>query len=987
MRNGSMSLAACALLAATLTGCSSSDPAAPPPTSASATVGTAGGQVSLPDGAAITVPAGALGSPVQVGLARDATGAPPLLAGFTALSDVYQFTPHGTAFDLPVSLALPFDAGRLPPGAAPQFMLAEQGGPWTILSGTSVQSGRLVAPSLNFSNGRIAVDSGSPEPRVTLSIAAPTNLPRWPAPGPLSAPLVNQPTTITVRGSVQPGTGSGLPYTCIAPPELRLERSTSASAGGPWTTVATQTSTGTADFQVPVDSPQSGWLHFRVRFNCQLLIPPGVLLDASLLPPTYYGYAWVRVEIGPPTVPVITSQPASVTVQVGQSASFAVAATGGFLTYQWQSSGDGGTSFQDIPGATQASYTTPPTTLGDDGTRFAVVVSNAAGSVTSAPATLGVVTGTPPAQGLCIGSTTAGWCWVEPTPQGNPLWDVAWDGENAVAVGDSGTVMRRQVGGAWEATPGPDSDTWHRAVAASEPGVLHRLAERYSTLAEEIQRSTDGGSTWTQQAAPGWGVYDLAFADATTGVAVGSEIWRTDDGGSTWTHVAAGTLQGLVDVAFASPTVAVAVGGADLWRSDDGGSTWSPLVTGETNLWAVAFGDGSTGLIAGPAGALLRTTNGGLDWASVSLPTWPGGPPLGIVDVGFFDATHAVAIDGFGAVLCSADGGASWSPPEAPFGQSVGACKLALRSVGDGVAACQSGLIISTSDFGATWNREAGGTLAESVNAVRFDGGIGIRAGSSGLFHSTDGGATWVGVQAGVFNDVAFTSANELVAVGALGLVMRSANGGLDWSTVPSGSSSSLYGVDFASATTGVAVGQGGTILRSTDGGAAWSPIVSGTAVDLYAVRFAGATLGFAAGLDATLLRTTDAGLTWTPVSVSGAPAGDVMRRLAFTSASTGVLAAGSGLYRTTDGGATWAAVAAGPFSDVAFRSAQVGIAVGGGRGAIALTSDGGLTWTGVVQPISVYLSGVAWADPTTVVAVGDAGAVLRNTSGGLAVP
>ncbi len=713
--------------------------------------------------------------------------------------------------------------------------------------------------------------------------------------------------------------------------------------------------------------------------------------------PDSYGYAWVRVEIGPPAVPVITSQPASTTVQEGQSASFAVAATGGFLAYQWRSSGDGGATFQDIPGATQASYTTPPTSLSEDGTRFAVVVSNSAGSVTSAPATLGVVTGTPPAQGLCIGSTSAGWCWVEPTPQGNPLWDVTWSGDVAVAVGEAGTVMRRPLGGAWEARPGPDRDTWHRAVASSEPGVLHRLAERFSSPSEEIQRSTDGGLTWTQQAAPGWGVYALAFADASTGIAVGSDIYRTDDGGSTWTHVAAGTLQGLSDVAFASATVAVAVGGADLWRSDDGGVTWGPLVTGEIDLRAVAFGDATTGLIAvglpaaGPSNLLLRTTDGGLTWTPVPLPDWPwaGSAPTGMSDVGFIDATHAVAISDFGAVFRSGDGGATWSAPEAPFGLHQGPYRLALRSSGDGVAVSPTGLVVATADGGVTWTREAGGALEDSLYAVRFRDGVGVRAGGPWLRRSTDGGVTWSEVGPAALYDVAFASATELVAVGALGRMARSANGGLDWSTLPEVSMSTLYGVDFATATTGVAVGQGGTILRTTDGGANWSPVVSGTSTDLYGVRFASATLGFAAGLDATLLRTADAGITWSPVSVSGAPAGDLLRRLDFVSATTGVLAAGSGLYRTTDGGLGWAPVFASPFggmSDVDFWSAQDGMAVGAG-GTIAITGDGGATWTLVIQPVSVQLSGVAWVDASTVVAVGDAGAVLRNSSGGLAVP
>lgn len=84
-----------------------------------------------------------------------------------------------------------------------------------------------------------------------------------------------------------------------------------------------------------------------------------------------------------PVAPSITTQPDSVTVGDGQSASFSVAATGsGPLRYQWRRNGT------DIVGATNASYTMTATSAADNGAQFTVVVSNSAGSVTSNPATL-----------------------------------------------------------------------------------------------------------------------------------------------------------------------------------------------------------------------------------------------------------------------------------------------------------------------------------------------------------------------------------------------------------------------------------------------------------------------------------------------------------------------------------------------------------------------------------------------------------------------
>ncbi len=81
----------------------------------------------------------------------------------------------------------------------------------------------------------------------------------------------------------------------------------------------------------------------------------------------------------------ITAQPKGATVQVGQSATFSVTATGtGTLIYQWLRDGT------DIGGANRASLTVGPFAAADDGAQFAVRVSSDAGSVTSSAVLLTV---------------------------------------------------------------------------------------------------------------------------------------------------------------------------------------------------------------------------------------------------------------------------------------------------------------------------------------------------------------------------------------------------------------------------------------------------------------------------------------------------------------------------------------------------------------------------------------------------------------------
>jgi len=87
----------------------------------------------------------------------------------------------------------------------------------------------------------------------------------------------------------------------------------------------------------------------------------------------------------PPVAPSISTQPASRTVTAGQTASFAVTASGtATLSFQWKKNGS------SISGATSSSYTTPATATTDSGAKYSVTVTNSVGSVSSSSATLTV---------------------------------------------------------------------------------------------------------------------------------------------------------------------------------------------------------------------------------------------------------------------------------------------------------------------------------------------------------------------------------------------------------------------------------------------------------------------------------------------------------------------------------------------------------------------------------------------------------------------
>ncbi len=133
--------------------------------------------------------------------------------------------------------------------------------------------------------------------------------------------------------------------------------------------------------------------------------------------------------------PVISSQPASQTVSVGQTAAFSVTASGtGTLAYQWKKNGGA------ISGATLASYTTPAAVASDNGASFTVTVTGTSGSVTSNAATLTVngppaITAQPASRTVAVGQTAT----FSVTAAGTGTLTYQWNKGGAAISGATGT--------------------------------------------------------------------------------------------------------------------------------------------------------------------------------------------------------------------------------------------------------------------------------------------------------------------------------------------------------------------------------------------------------------------------------------------------------------------------------------------------------------------------------------------------------------------
>lgn len=131
----------------------------------------------------------------------------------------------------------------------------------------------------------------------------------------------------------------------------------STNGGASWNNIS---GANTASYTLSAVTPaQSG-----NRYRCQLS-------NATCTTPVNSASALLTVN----TLPAIGSQPADLTLCVGATASFTVSASGTGIGYQWQLSTDGGTSWNNISGATAASYTTPGLVAGMNGYRYRCIVS------------------------------------------------------------------------------------------------------------------------------------------------------------------------------------------------------------------------------------------------------------------------------------------------------------------------------------------------------------------------------------------------------------------------------------------------------------------------------------------------------------------------------------------------------------------------------------------------------------------------------------
>lgn len=228
---------------------------------------------------------------------------------------------------------------------------------------------------------------------------------------------------------------------------------------------------------------------------------------------------------------------------------------------------------------------------------------------------------------------------------------------------------------------------------------------------------------------------------------------------------------------------------------------------------------------------------------------------------------------------------------------------------------------------------------------------------------------------------------DKLVAVGELGVVMRSRDGGVTWSGSRSPATRTLTSVKFASAKLGIAVGHGGTILRTEDGGNTWRSIAvpeSGSDALLGLTILEGNRV-IAYGAFGLYLESADLGVTWTRKRIISESFDRHIAKVVALRDKFLLVGESGTLAVSHDRGRTWTSIPS-PYVGSFFGALPLknnGALIFGMRGRIYRSDNGAKTWNLIDIPSTSAINSGSVAADGRVVLVGNNGLIATSVDDG----
>ncbi|HWN99666.1 MAG TPA: YCF48-related protein [Blastocatellia bacterium] len=242
-------------------------------------------------------------------------------------------------------------------------------------------------------------------------------------------------------------------------------------------------------------------------------------------------------------------------------------------------------------------------------------------------------------------------------------------------------------------------------------------------------------------------------------------------------------------------------------RTTDGGQSWQAASKTDEILAAVKFVTTTRGWVAGYAGRIQRTDDGGLTW-KVQRAEREGEV---LNSIFFLDPERGWAVGGSGLLLLTVDGGANWEV--VPTGRAEDFWSVKFLTPERGFIVGEDGLILATADGGRRWTAQPSGTSGALLGlAVASDYAVAV--GEKGTILRTDNFESWHAIEAGTSETLnAVASGGDVCwAVGSKGATAGSTDRGRSWKPSPAVVQRDLMSISVFSAVRAVAVGRRGAV-------------------------------------------------------------------------------------------------------------------------------------------------------------------------------
>ena len=246
-------------------------------------------------------------------------------------------------------------------------------------------------------------------------------------------------------------------------------------------------------------------------------------------------------------------------------------------------------------------------------------------------------------------------------------------------------------------------------------------------------------------------------------------------------------------------------------------STWQIVGSGTyENLNGISFPSINTGYIVGNIGKVLKTTNLGYNWFSMTFPS------NGNNDYVYFTNTVTGFVSNQGGLYKTVDGGDNWNLLVLPSAYTV--TSIHFSSANTGWLGNSYGNILKSVDAGNNWTSMV--TMPGYNSKVFFVNDFtGWGVDSYGyVYKTTNAGSTFASkrISYGALNEVYFATSTIGMIAGDSGRIFKTVNGGVNWNVLNTGVNNNLKSIYLVNPNIAFVSGDAGIILQTNNGGDLW---------------------------------------------------------------------------------------------------------------------------------------------------------------------